>query len=135
MTQTIPGDSNVGTTPIIIFTMTLPAAKTSKEYPLYMLGYFIVIYAIAFLISAWSGLTNLSPDGKYIQYYPCLETDTDDYGREYCSLQDKAHPNHFVPAGAELVSRAQMDAVLVGLPVLGFGIYGWKKKREEEKRA
>jgi hypothetical protein len=112
--------------------MTIPSPNKAVEYPFYIIGYFIIIFAIAFLVSSWSTLTSLSPDGKYIQFYPCLETDID-YGREYCVLYDKVHPKSEIPVGSWLVERAKMDAIFVGIFVIPFGLYGWKKKYDEEK--
>ncbi|HZQ30000.1 MAG TPA: hypothetical protein VFA93_02905 [Patescibacteria group bacterium] len=112
--------------------MNLLNPKSSKDYPKAILLYFIIFTVVFFLISSWDVITNLSPDGLYVQRYPCLQTSYDDTGHVTCAVFDKEHPYNYYPAGSLLKSDAISDIIFAGVIVFPVGWYLRRKKIIEE---
>lgn len=112
--------------------MKLPGPTSSRQYPIYIIGYILVFFLITFLISALSILPRISKDGLYVNYYPCLSEGTDDYGRPACD-QFGSIPNAQIPVGSWLINQTWIDLALVSVIGIPLGLYGWSKfgKRSE----
>jgi len=87
--------------------------KKSNEYPFYILISWLILWGAYFLISAFVTLTNLTPDGKYVQ-----KADTKPY---------------YVTVGAELKYSFIQSGVIIGFGVILGGFILTSKKYLKEK--
>ena len=88
--------------------------KKSNEYPFYILISWLILWGAYFLISAFVTLTNLTPDGKYVQ-----KADTKPY---------------YVTVGAQLKYDFIQSGVIIGFGVILGGYALMTKKYFQEKK-
>lgn len=105
----------------------------SKQYPLYMFMYFIIIWAFLFLYSTLKMIPNISENGYVLRKDVCLETVPagrfDEY--EYCVEYDVPI---YMPVGSELKSNLKKYGINTGLIVLVLGLLLWKGQKFKETK-
>src|SRR3989344_6107224 len=112
--------------------MRLPAPKSWKEYPKYMLGYWVIIWAIAFTALFFLDMDDITPDGKYFRNVPCLQGETTGRYDEGYECYEYGEPE-YIPLGKEFKARFIRGGVITGIIVGLIGSYGMYMQRKEEK--
>lgn len=87
--------------------------KKSNQYPFYIFASWIIIWAIYFTFNTFITLTNLTPDGKYVQ-----KVDTKPY---------------YITVGAELKYNFIASGLIIGFGTIigGYALMGKKYFKEK----
>lgn len=112
--------------------MSLPTPKSWKEYPKYMIGYWIVAWALTFAGLFFLDMDDITSDGKYFRRVPCLEGETTGRYDEGYECLEYGNPE-YTPLGKELKERFIRIGVIIGIIVVLIGGYGMYLQRKEEE--
>ncbi|MBI3984746.1 MAG: hypothetical protein HY344_02275 [Candidatus Levybacteria bacterium] len=89
--------------------------KKSREYPFYILVSWLALWGAYFLMNTFITLTNLTPDGKYVQ-----------------KADDRPY---FVTVGAELKYSFVSSGVIIGFgTIIGGSVLALNKYYKEKKK-
>ena len=116
--------------------MDIPMPKTWKQYPKYILGYWLALWAAMVLYSVFQLITNITPSGKFVEKRDCLEYDTAGRFDESQQCVEYSEP-YFEPAGTSLkndVINTGRNTGLLVLAVGGFLMYSQRKLEISEQK-
>lgn len=106
--------------------------KTTKQYPKYMLAYWLVLWGISFLFSVVWMIPSISNNGYVVKVSHCEEYRP--AGRfeesEECAIYGEPS---YEPVGKILISKFKTNGIGWGIFVLLIGFFGWKDRRDREK--
>ena len=103
----------------------LPAPKNTKEYPFYILCYWIILWGILFLYTSFVTFSSVTSDGKYVEKTDCIDKSSN-------STCNKHSDPYYVPVGTELIYTFIPQGIGVGVFVIVGGsllMYKNSKKR------
>lgn len=100
--------------------MSFPSPNSWKEYPLYIIGYWLVFWAILFFISVAFNMDDITPDGLYMRRIDCLYSTRYDPNDDYECLE-YSEP-YEIPAGELIKFRFEKSGWITGIPTIVFGL-------------
>lgn len=113
--------------------MKIPTPKKSREYPLYIIGYFIVIGLTIFMYGVlFDILPSITSKGTYVAKRDCI--DTAEIGRyDESSVCVEYGQTYYEPVGTALQNKLKSSFLVSGLVVLVLGGWGYYNTRKKEK--
>src|SRR3989344_942733 len=111
--------------------MILLTPHFSKDYPKYILGYWIISWFFLFSFFFFIDMNKISSDGLYFISKPCLEEESSGRYDEHQECIEYGDPE-YTPLGDELRGRFKRDGVITGILSLLIGGYAMYEKRKAE---
>jgi hypothetical protein len=116
--------------------MKLPYPSKAKDYPYYIIGYWLTVSLILFsLVTIFHILPNVSSDGKYVEDRACLKEAEIETNQPYTMTTTgcaEYGDKYYTPIGKELMTWLIMIFVGTGLATGGFGVYAWRDQKHKE---
>ncbi len=109
--------------------------NTSKEYPLRLFIYWLIIWALLFLYSTVIMLPRISSNGYVVRKDVCLEEAPAGRFGEYTKCIDYGDP-YYVPIGKELMNNFKNNGVgsFFVILIVSFVLMGGKRFEEKQSK-
>jgi hypothetical protein len=113
-----------------------PKPSRSEDYPLYMIGYALLLWPVVFLISYVATVRgNVTPDGLYVEKTECEVAEVPVYDSRGPSGGGclELGQTRYVPIGSEVERVLKASGYTAGGFVLMFGGFAMFEKRKQER--